>query len=142
MLQIIPLILLSSSSSVVGGDPVKPGEWRDAVAVLSENAVCTGTLIAPDVVLTAGHCIETDPVAVVVDTVDYSVPGGEAIRVKRALAYPDWQGAYDVGILVLERAARVEPRAIASACSIRQGLVRGAMVHIVGFGLTTRSGTG
>jgi secreted trypsin-like serine protease len=140
MLQFLPFLL--SSTSVVGGEPVKPGEWRDAVAVLSDGAACTGTLITPDVVLTAGHCIESDPVAVVVGTVDYGVPGGEPIRVKWSLAYPEWREAYDVGIVVLEHPARVKPRAIAAACSIREGLVAGALVHIVGFGLTARSGTG
>src|SRR5262245_45538780 len=90
MLSLLPLFA-SPSIPVIGGTPVKPGEWPDAVAVLSRDAACTGTLIAPDVVLTAGHCIASDPVAVLVDTVDFGRPGGEAIRVAAALAYPDWQ---------------------------------------------------
>jgi secreted trypsin-like serine protease len=144
MLQIIPFLLLSSTSStsVVGGTPAKPGAWRDAVAVLSPTAACTGTLITPDVVLTAGHCIDTGPALVIVDTVDYGQPGGEPIKVKQSLAYPDWEHAYDVGIVVLEHRAAAKPRAIAAACSIRDGLVAGALVHLVGFGLTTKSGTG
>jgi secreted trypsin-like serine protease len=141
MLQIIPAILLSSTS-VVGGTPAKPGAWRDAVAVLAPTAACTGTLITPDLVLTAGHCIDTEPALVIVDTVDYGQPGGEPIKVKRSLAYPDWQHAYDVGIVVLDHPAAAKPRAIAAACSIRDGLVAGALVHLVGFGLTTKSGTG
>ena len=141
MLQIIPAILLSSTS-VVGGTPAKPGAWSDAVAVLSQTAACTGTLITPDVVLTAGHCIETEPALVIVDTVDYGQPGGEPIKVKRSLAYPDWEHAYDVGIVVLDHPATARPRAIAAACSVRGGLVAGALVHLVGFGLTTKSGTG
>ena len=121
---------------------MKPGEWPDAVAVLSNDAACTGTLITPDVVLTAGHCIETHPVVVIVDTVDFGQSGGEVIRVKSSLAYPDWQYAYDVGVVVLEHAATTRPRAIAAACSIRDGLTAGAPVHLVGFGLTTKAGTG
>ncbi len=141
MLQIIPVLLLSSTS-VVGGTPAKPGAWRDAVAVLSPTAACTGTLITPDVVLTAGHCIDTGPAVVIVDTVDFGQPGGEPIKVKRSLAYPDWEHAYDVGIVVLDHPAIVKPRAIAAACSAREGLVAGALVHLVGFGLTTKAGTG
>jgi secreted trypsin-like serine protease len=141
MFHLLPLVL-SSSVSVVGGTPVKPGVWRDAVAVLSRSSACTGTLIAPDVVLTAGHCIDASPVAVIVDTVDYGQPGGEPIRVQWSLAYPDWQHAYDVGVVVLEHPATARPRAVAAACSARDGLVAGALVHLVGFGLTTRSGTG
>jgi secreted trypsin-like serine protease len=145
MLPFISTVLITSSLStphVVGGTPVKPGVWPDAVAVLARNAACTGTLIAPDVVLTAGHCIETDPVVVVVDTVDYGQPGGEPIRVARAEAYPDWQHTYDVGVVVLAHPARAKPRAIAAACTVRSGLVEGAQLHLVGFGLTSRAGTG
>jgi secreted trypsin-like serine protease len=145
MLQILSTILITSSLStpnVVGGTPVKPGAWPDAVAVLARNAACTGTLIAPDVVLTAGHCIETDPVVVVVDTVDYGQPGGEPIKVARAVAYPDWQHTYDVGVVVLDHPAKARPRAIAAACTVRGGLVPGALLHLVGFGLTSRAGTG
>jgi secreted trypsin-like serine protease len=141
MLQILPVILLSSTS-VVGGTPAKPGAWGDAVAVLSPTAACTGTLITPDVVLTAGHCIDTGPTLAIIDTVDYGQPGGEPIKVKRSLAYPDWEHAYDVGIVVLDHPAAAKPRAIAAACSVRDGLVAGALVHLVGFGLTTKSGTG
>jgi MYXO-CTERM domain-containing protein len=141
MLNILPLIL-SSTLPVVGGTTVKPGVWPDAVAVLSQTAACTGTLITPDVVLTAGHCIETEPVVVVVDTVDYGKPGGEPIKVKWSVAYPDWQSTYDVGVVVLEHPAATEPRVVAAACSAREGLVAGALVQLVGFGLTTRSGTG
>src|SRR6185312_1903971 len=38
-----------AASPVVGGTNVPPGQWPDTVAVLAENAMCTGTLIAPDV---------------------------------------------------------------------------------------------
>src|SRR5690349_19677345 len=86
----------TAAAPVVGGTVVKPGVWPDAVAVLARDALCTGTLIAPDVVLTAGHCIETNPVEVIVGSVDLSNGGGKAIHVKKAIAYPDWQRAYDV----------------------------------------------
>lgn len=143
MLCLLPLLLSASTSApVVGGTPVQPGAWRDAVAVLSPDAVCTGTLIAPDVVLTAGHCIDPSPIFVVVDTVDYGQPGGEPIRVKAAVAYPDWQDSYDVGVLVLEHAATVPPRVVAATCTARAALVAGAPVTLVGFGLTTTTGKG
>jgi len=141
MLLLLP-VLASASTSVVGGTSVKPGEWPDAVAVLAQDAECTGTLITPDVVLTAGHCIAADPAVVVVDTVDFGVPGGEVIRIKSALAYPDWEHTYDVGLVVLEHPASAPPRAIAAPCTARAELIEDALVHLVGFGLTTRSGTG
>jgi secreted trypsin-like serine protease len=127
---------------VVGGTTVPPGAWPDVVAVLARDAMCSGTLIAPDVVLTAGHCIDTDPVEVVVGSVDLAKPDGTAIRVKKAIAYPDWEHTYDVGVLVLEDDAPAAPRAIARACTAKEHLVSGAKVRVVGFGLTRKDGTG
>src|SRR3569623_1726204 len=129
-------------SPVVGGTAVPAGEWPDTVAVLASNAMCSGTLIAPDVVLTAGHCIDTHPTLVVVGSIDLSKPAGTAIAVKSATAYPRWQSSYDGGVLVLEHPAPAPPRAIASRCSIKEHLVAGEKVHVVGFGLTTLSGEG
>jgi secreted trypsin-like serine protease len=132
----------SGDAPVVGGTNVPVGQWPDAVAVLARDAMCTGTLIAPDVVITAGHCIETDPVEVVVGSVELAQPGGMAIAVKKAVAYPNWEHTFDVGVLVLEHAAPMMPRAVASACTANEHLVAGAKVHVVGFGLTTKDGMG
>ena len=129
------------SSPVVGGTDAPAGKWPDAVAVLAPTAACTGTLIAPDVVLTAGHCIGVDPKIVIVDSIDYAKPGGEVIDVVKAVAYPSWQDHYDVGVLVLQHPAATPPRAIAAACTARD-LAAGGKVEVVGFGLTTKTGTG
>jgi len=141
MLHLLPLVL-SSTTSVIGGAAVEPGRWPDAVAVLSATTACTGTLITPDVVLTAGHCLDPEPVYVVLDTIDFAKTGGEAIRVKWSQAYPDGEHAYDVGVVVLDRPATAAPRAIAGACSVRAGLVEGGELHLVGFGLSETSGPG
>ena len=127
---------------VVGGTQVPLGKWPDAVLVVAPTALCSGTLIAPTVVLTAGHCIETHPVEVWTGTVDFGASPGERIPVARALAYPSWEHSFDVGVLVLARAASPPPRAVASTCTADAALVRGAEVQLVGFGLTTESGTG
>lgn len=132
----------TAAAPVVGGTTVPEGKWPDAVAVLARNAMCTGTLIAPDVVLTAGHCIETDPVEVIVGSVELTdTSAGTAIAVKKAIAYPDWEHAFDVGVLVLDHPASVAPRAVASACTAKH-LVAGAKVRVVGFGLTRKDGMG
>jgi len=129
----------SIEAPVVGGTRVPVGKWRDVVLVVARDATCTGTLIAPDIVLTAGHCIEHEPLEVFTDTVDYGKPGGDRIKVKWSRAYPNWERRYDVGVLMLEHVARGKPRAIAAACAARQLVADGA-VHVVGFGLATASG--
>ena len=137
-----PVFAGSLDTPVVGGTPVSAGAFPDVALVVAPMALCTGTLVAPDVVLTAGHCIGINPTEVVIGSVDYAKPGGEAIAVKSATAYPNWQNEYDVGVLVLAHASKAKPRTVASACTATEHLDHGAKVKLVGFGLTTKTGTG
>ena len=130
------MLALLAALPIVGGTPAEPGAWPDVVAVIAPLAICSGTLVAPDVVLTAGHCIAARPALVVVDTVDFGRPGGEVIAVAHAYAYPDWTKQYDVGVLVLAEPAHVAPRAIAEGCARDDGDALAA----VGFGLTVVNG--
>jgi len=135
-------ILICSSAyaaaPVVGGTEAKPGEWPEVALVVAPQALCSGTLIAPDLVLTAGHCIETHPFEVIVGTVDFSKPGGERIPVASAIAYPDWRHAFDVGVLELAHPAKAPPRELACVDKLKSG----SLVHVVGFGLTSATGKG
>ena len=126
---------------VIGGTSVARGVWPDVVAVLGNTGACTGTLIAPDVVLTAGHCVEIEPKVVVANTIDYATNAGDRISVKWARAYPDWEHRYDVAVLMLDHVANPKPRAIATACLANEYLGARKSVDVVGFGLTSPSAT-
>jgi uncharacterized protein (TIGR03382 family) len=129
-----------SSDAVVGGSTVPPGQWPDAVAVLGTNGTCTGTLIAPDVVLTAGHCAGINPTQVIANTVDYSQSGGIRIQVAKTEAYPNWQAEYDVAVLVLASPIEgVAPRKVGTSCTFRD-FTRSTAVRLVGFGATDSMG--
>ena len=131
-------------AQVVGGKLVKPGDWPDVVAVLTEDGgLCSGTLIGADLVLTAGHCIGGHPVEVIVGSVDLAQPGGQRRAVKWSKAYPNWESRYDVGVVMLEHPVFVKQRAIADNCASgkRNRLVAGTRVDVVGFGLTTKTAT-
>lgn len=133
----------TTASPVVGGKTVKPGTWPEVVAVLtSDGSLCTGTLLEADLVLTAGHCTDAQPVEVIIGSVDLAGYAGERREVKWSRSYPNWDTEYDVGVVMLEYPVAVKPSAIAQGCSTDDELARGEVLQVVGFGLTTKAGIG
>jgi uncharacterized protein (TIGR03382 family) len=44
--------------AIYGGEPVEPGARPEVVAISTFLKTCTGTLVAPDLILTAAHCLD------------------------------------------------------------------------------------
>ncbi len=127
-------------SSIVGGSEVPAGLWPDAVAVLGTSGTCTGTLVAPDVVITAGHCANIRPAYVIADSVDYAHDDSVRVDVANTVAYPSWQTSYDLAVLVLASSIdHVEPRRVGTACTF-DGFEASTAVRLVGFGATDAQG--
>jgi secreted trypsin-like serine protease len=126
------------NARIIGGTGVVGKEWDDCVAVGDDTRFgCTGTLIAPNVVLTAGHC-EVLHTRVLVGN-DVTKTGGE-IRVVSHVRHPGWttQLKNDLMLLILEKAApAVKPRAIATSKLIDAA----TDARVVGFGTTDVGGT-
>lgn len=129
------------TSAIVGGSTVRPGQWPDAVAVLGTDGYCSGTLIAPDVVLTAGHCAKIGPLQVIANTVDFSKSGGVRANVASTKAYTSWQTSYDVAVVMLASPIKgITPRKVGTPCTF-DGFARNTPVRLVGFGATNSLGT-
>jgi uncharacterized protein (TIGR03382 family) len=135
------LALGETDQLIVGGTDVAAGQWPDAVAVIGNKGSCSGTLIAPDVVLTAGHCSKIEPTQVIANTTDYAHAGGVRVGVAQTIAYPSWETTYDVSVIVLaNEVTSIAPRAVGTGCTFH-GFGKDTNVHLVGFGATDMQGT-
>jgi len=135
----LTLILTANAQQVVGGSQVADGTYEDAAGIIFGNSVsCTGVLVAPNVVLTAGHCVG-GITHVILGTNDYQ-QGGEVIRVERTIEHNNSWSTYDAAVLVLEEDAQTEPVMIAQDCILEDYLYDGATVTIVGYGATDNYG--
>lgn len=130
-----PAVAGPGPAPVVGGSNAPQGKWPDVAAIyFGTMQECTGTLIAPNVVITAGHCNDAHLDHVLLGTNSLARPqDGETVTVKQRIEYPSSQTSEDVTILVLTKNAAEEPRKIATGWA-RLDIKNGAAVQFVGYG--------
>lgn len=129
------------SIPVIGGTTAPLGKWPDVAAVNDAYGEmgCTGTLIAPNVVLTAGHCMDINPGSVLVGAASLARQvDGEVLAVARRIEYPSSWQSFDLGLLVLGTPSRFPPRPIATGWA-RFDIKDGATAAIVGYGAIDRN---
>jgi len=123
---------------VIGGARVPSTDFLDCVAVGNDSQWgCTGTLIAPKVVLTAGHC--ADFATRIFVGSDVTQPG-TVVKVKRRVRHPQYhQGKRnDLMVLILEQKVEgVAPRKFARKSLIDQATDG----RVIGFGNTEATGS-
>ncbi|MCA9488305.1 MAG: serine protease [Myxococcales bacterium] len=133
--------LADPPAPIVGGVPAAPGDWPDVVALytIGDSVGCTGTLVAPDLVLTAAHCV-AGLSRVVVGTTDLA-SGGRTIGVASVTSHPNPYTELDVALVQLsETVTDIEPRLLMRDCLV-DALSDGIEVEIAGFGATDAFGS-
>src|SRR4051794_30803288 len=147
----VALIPAQSANAVVGGHDVPPGKYPYVAYITIDFAfACTGTLVTPTIVVTAGHCSSITPgmASVPVGTpgqlIDVSVgsnkPGeGQHPGVDHAIVNSNYNIAngdsYDVSLLALSKPVNLPTVKVAGRGE--QPLWKpGTMATIAGFGQT------
>ena len=148
--SLVALALPASASAVVGGTAVKSGTYPFVVAVGTSHGMdCGGTLIAPNVILTAAHCLANatttpDRLRVLVGSTSLTagLAAGDTTRlipVAAVYIHPKFSAQsmhYDAALLILTRAVagvRTLPMATLTTPP-------GAAVSAAGWGRTSEHG--
>ncbi|HRJ40527.1 MAG TPA: trypsin-like serine protease [Caldilineaceae bacterium] len=117
----------ADTPEIIGGQEAVPGAWPWMAAIVSANQpsdyqgqFCGGALIAPQWVLTAGHCVDgrtAASIAVTLGKHKLTDSGGERISVMQIIEHPNFNSGTldsDVALLKLQNATSRTPVALVS----------------------------
>ncbi len=139
----ITVLGIGSAHAMVGGAPAATDAASRAVVTIvgSRGTFCSGALIAPDLILSAAHCVQPGA--------DYKIVQYDAARtprlldVRRVAAHPKFamadilnhRASADVALLQLAAPLALAPIAIGAP---EQPLTTGRAFRVIGIGVTVR----
>ena len=142
----------SPAMAIVGGNDASPGEYPSVAEITFGAFGCTGTLISPDTVLSAGHCgsltgaavaspASWPPQLVNVTIGSHHSGDGERVPVSSITVSPSYlaTSGNDISVLKLSRNSVKAPTKVAGAGE--RGLwTAGTLATIAGWGTTSEGG--
>jgi len=143
----LALLLAASPCHAITGSRSAPSEMvaRSIVTVVGAGGVvCTGTMIAPRVVLTAAHCLGP---GVTTRVVDYSSKSPQLLITQKALTHPQYnaqamaahRATADIALLLLS--SPVPGKAPVSLGMPRLPIAPGTSFTVAGIGSSSPSGS-
>lgn len=132
-----------AAPAIYGGEVAAPGAWDAVVALYDDGALCTGTLVSPRVVLTAGHCLaDLEPGEMPEIYFGGEVIEGQTLPVERYGIHPDFcrrcdEDVNDFGFVVLaadQAPSGGFPAPIADQEAWDAAMQEGAPLTLVGYG--------
>jgi secreted trypsin-like serine protease len=82
---------VKKSQRVIGGRESTQGRYSYAVSLADDlGSFCGGSLIAPDIVLSAAHCASGD-YRVIIGRHDLDTDEGDEVEVKREIVHPQYE---------------------------------------------------
>ena len=139
-------------AAIIGGTTAHSGIFPSLAYVIdiqgSYAYQCSGTVVAPNLVLTAGHCVENTKTGarfkpsgyrIVTGAVDPLAAGATVSRVLGVIVYPHFARKLDQGdaaLLVLANPVTAPPIALATSSEMKR-LKAGLPATMAGWGLTS-----
>jgi secreted trypsin-like serine protease len=137
---------------IIGGNVADPADWPYAVALTTPEGAqfCGGSVISPDAVLTAAHCMyafgkKVDPnsLEVITGRPDLEDTGeGQVLAVDKLFVHPKYKtlARHDVAVLRLDDPTTATPAVLPTPAENRKATGNGDKLRVAGWGSTKRGG--